>query len=116
MRGSHFLQKDFACSTSGCGRKSQDICQSAQCWPAHTPAGYLVTASRPLRFLAYGLGMSGPVGCSRSTYEEVMGRLRDFGFETPGGRLCRGSEEVEAYYASLSEKRESLGTRSTAWS
>lgn len=38
-----------------------------------------------------------------------MGRLRDFGFETPpGGRLCRGSEEVEAYYASLSEKRESL--------
>lgn len=38
-----------------------------------------------------------------------MGRLRDFGFETPpGGRLCLGSEEVEAYYASLSEKRESL--------
>ena len=69
-----------------------------------------VTASRPLRFLAYGFGDVRFGGVQPwSTYEEVMGRLRDFGFETPpGGRLCRGSEEVEAYYASLSEKRESL--------
>ena len=69
-----------------------------------------VTASRPLRFLAYGFGdVRFGGGQPWSTYEEVMGRLRDFGFETPpGGRLCRGSEEVEAYYASLSEKRESL--------
>ncbi len=69
-----------------------------------------VTASRPLRFLAYGFGDVQFGGVQPwSTYEEVMGRLRDFGFETPpGGRLCRGSEEVEAYYASLSEKRESL--------
>lgn len=69
-----------------------------------------VTASRPLRFLAYGFGDVRFGGVQPwSTHEEVMGRLRDFGFETPpGGRLCRGSEEVEAYYASLSEKRESL--------
>ncbi len=69
-----------------------------------------VTASRPLRFLAYGFGDVRFGGVQPwSTYEEVMGRLRDFGFETPpGGRLCLGSEEVEAYYASLSEKRESL--------
>ena len=69
-----------------------------------------VTASRPLRLLAYGFGDVRFGGVPPwSTYDDVMGRLRDFGFETPpGGRLCLGSEEVEAYYASLSEKRESL--------
>lgn len=69
-----------------------------------------VTASRPLRFLAYGFGDArfGRMTPWR-TYEEVMGKLRDFGFETPpGGRLSRGSSEVEAYYAEVAEKRESL--------
>lgn len=69
-----------------------------------------VTASRPLRFLAYGLGevRFGDMPPWR-TYAEVMARLRDFGFETPpGGRLCRGSAAVEAYHAELAEKRETL--------
>ena len=69
-----------------------------------------VTAARPLRFLAYGFGEvrfgDMPVW---QTYAGVMERFRNFGFETPpGGRLCHGSAEVEAYYAGLAEKRESL--------
>ncbi len=62
-----------------------------------------VTASRPLRFLAYGFG---DIKWGRivpwATYVEVMERLQGYGFETPpGGRLCFGTDMVEAYYASL---------------
>ena len=113
VRGKSFSAEGISpCSMSGCGKENLKTFAN----PRNAAAGSIrqldtsVTASRPLRFLAYGFGDVRFGGVQPwSTYEEVMGRLRDFGFETPpGGRLCRGSEEVEAYYASLSEKRESL--------
>ncbi len=64
-----------------------------------------VTASRPLRFIAYGFGEI-EWGAAKvwTTYAEVMERLRKYGFETPpDGRLCASSEEVEAYYAALKD-------------
>mgnify|MGYP005807292419 CR=1 FL=1 len=64
-----------------------------------------VTASRPLRFLAYGFGEI-EWGSTRpwTTYAEVMERLREYGFETPpDGRLCTSSEAVEAYYTALKD-------------
>ena len=62
-----------------------------------------VTASRPLRFLAYGFGeVEWGRATPWTTYAEVMERLREYGFETPpDGRLCLSPDAVEAYYTSL---------------
>ena len=107
-----FRRKDFAALNERLRRENAKTFAN----PRNAAAGSVrqldtsVTASRPLRFLAYGFGevRFGATPAWR-TYTEVMARLQAFGFETPpGGRLCRGSGEVEAYYASLGEHRESL--------
>ena len=72
-----------------------------------------ITAARPLRFLAYGLGAvdwgdeaAAPLWTSHA---ELMARLQAWGFETPPrGRLCRTSEEVIAYYNEVLTRRETL--------
>lgn len=107
-----FRRKDFAALNDRLRKENAKTFAN----PRNAAAGSIrqldtsVTASRPLRFLAYGFGevRFGGMPVWR-TYAEVMERLQALGFETPpGGRLCRGSGEVEAYYASLAEKRESL--------
>lgn len=69
-----------------------------------------ITASRPLRFLAYGVGeVAFGDATPWETYTDMMERLRGYGFETPpGGRLCASSVDVEAYYESLRNNRDSL--------
>lgn len=74
-----------------------------------------VTAARPLRFLAYGLGevewgsADAPAAPLWITYAELMAHLQTWGFETPpGGQLCRTSHEVAAYYNEVLAGREKL--------
>lgn len=72
-----------------------------------------VTASRPLRFLAYGLGESdfgqGPGSLPWQSYAELMAALRGWGFETPpGGSRCESAAAVAAYFRDIGEKRDSL--------
>jgi DNA ligase (NAD+) len=64
-------------------------------------------ATRPLRFLAYGLGMVewGAHVPWRFQHEAIRA-LQNFGFSTPpGGRLCATAEEVEAYMARTAAQR-----------
>lgn len=76
-----------------------------------------ITASRPLRFLAYGLGQvdfgeheeAVPSGIAWTTYSDLMAGLRAWGFETPpGGRRCDSAAAVEAYYEEIRARREDL--------
>lgn len=69
-----------------------------------------VTASRPLRFLAYGVGEALFAGSPPwTTYSELMEILHEYGFETPpGGRRCASSDEVIAYYRELEAERPEL--------
>lgn len=69
-----------------------------------------VTASRPLRFLAYGLGQVhfGETVPWR-TYEEIMAHLQAYGFETPPyGKICPSCESVIAYFEDTRLNREKL--------
>lgn len=70
-----------------------------------------VTAARPLRFYAYGLGeVIWPEGADGwKTYAKMMGDLQRMGFTVPPqGRLCIDGEAVQAAYARLAELRQSL--------
>lgn len=80
--------------------------------PRNAAAGTLrqldtsVAASRPLRFLGYGVGevLQGPAW---KNYEELMQSLKDWGFATPpGGRRCMSVKEVEAYVAEVGRQRD----------
>lgn len=68
-----------------------------------------VTASRPLRFLAYSMGT---VVWGRVTpwrfHHDVMKAFQDYGFAVPpGGRLCDTPDEVAEYAAGVRARRES---------
>ncbi len=82
-----------------------------------------VTAGRPLRFLAYGVGQviwpAEVTGDSSSaaqgpearwaTHGQVMAALADYGFGTPpGARRCETPAEVMAYYEDLGRRRSEL--------
>lgn len=66
-----------------------------------------ITAARPLRFMAYGVGMANGVpGGSRPTYEGLMRRLAGMGFATaPEARLCADIDAVWEAYEELMAKR-----------
>lgn len=68
-----------------------------------------VTASRPLRFLAYSTGVVEWGGVTPWRFHhEVMDAFHKYGFAVPpGGRLCATPGEVEAYAAEVREQRES---------
>ncbi|MDD6181240.1 MAG: NAD-dependent DNA ligase LigA [Desulfovibrionaceae bacterium] len=84
--------------------------------PRNAAAGALrqldtaVAASRPLRFLAYSLGVADWGAASPcTTHSELMARLTAYGFATPPqGRLCRGADAVEAYAEEVRERRQSF--------
>ncbi len=75
-----------------------------------------ITAGRPLRFLAYGVGEldwgQQPTDIETphwTSYSGLMDCLRAWGFETPpGGRRCDSPACVQAYYQEVLEKRDSL--------
>ncbi|MDR2695873.1 MAG: NAD-dependent DNA ligase LigA, partial [Deltaproteobacteria bacterium] len=66
-----------------------------------------VAAARPLRFLAYGLGLVEWGACMPWRFNhEAMRALHTFGFATPpGGRLCATAEAVEVYAARAAAQR-----------
>jgi DNA ligase (NAD+) len=66
-----------------------------------------ITASRPLKFFAYAWGeASQPFGRTQS---EALSRFRDWGFTVnEHSRLCRGIDEIMAYYRELAENRAKL--------
>ncbi|HEU6438279.1 MAG TPA: NAD-dependent DNA ligase LigA [Nitratidesulfovibrio sp.] len=82
-----------------------------------------VTAGRPLRFLAYGVGQvvwpdalsGGEPTTSQgpearwSTHGQVMAALADYGFGTPpDARRCETPADVMAYYEDLGRRRSEL--------
>ncbi len=70
-----------------------------------------VTASRPLQFMAYGVGrVEWPEGVTGwRTQEEIMNGLKALGFKIPDyTRLVASPEAVAAYYEHLQETRDSL--------
>lgn len=69
-----------------------------------------ITAARPLRFMAYGVGMVDSVpGGPWATYENLMRNLKVMGFASaPDARLCANVAAVEAAFAELGAKRASL--------
>ena len=63
--------------------------------------------SMPLSFLAYSVGAVDWGECQPCTsHAELMARFQAFGFATPpGGALCRGLAEVEAYVSDVRARR-----------
>ncbi|WP_285906169.1 NAD-dependent DNA ligase LigA [Pseudodesulfovibrio pelocollis] len=67
-----------------------------------------VAASRPLRFLAYGVGRVqwGSPLFAWTSQHEIMAGLARLGFAIPPeARLCASADEVAAYFTSLMERR-----------
>ncbi|MFZ5426177.1 MAG: NAD-dependent DNA ligase LigA [Thermodesulfobacteriota bacterium] len=68
-----------------------------------------VTASRPLRFFAYGIGVAEwPLGDPWSTQASVMGGLTKFGFSVAKEGRAVNPAGVEAMYAELERTRDDL--------
>jgi DNA ligase (NAD+) len=67
-----------------------------------------VTASRPLRFLAYSWGEVSSMPAS--TQSGMVAALAAFGFRTnPLTRLCRSADEMLEHYRLIEEERATLG-------
>ena len=69
-----------------------------------------IAAMRPLRFMAYGVGLvDGVASGSWATYGLLMHNLNNFGFSiAPEARLCDTVTEVAAAFEELQTKREDL--------
>lgn len=84
--------------------------------PRNAAAGTLrqldisVVAKRPLRFLAYSLGLVEWGQASPCAYQhQVMARLEEYGFLTPpAGQLCASPAEVGEYVESVRLRREQM--------
>lgn len=74
-----------------------------------------ITARRPLRFYAYGIGLALPLRRQNEEYiwptqQTVMKALAGFGFTVPDlSTLCATPEEVEEQYRHIGQARASLG-------
>lgn len=70
-----------------------------------------VAASRPLRFMGYGIGRvewSSPL-FSWGSQKAIMDGLQELGFSIPPeAKLCKSKQEVADYYTDLMERREML--------
>ena len=82
--------------------------------PRNAAAGSLrqldskITASRPLSFLAYGVG-AGAEQLAIGTHDELMGLLASWGFPVAvERRVVRGAEGLLAYYDEIAGKRPNL--------
>jgi DNA ligase (NAD+) len=65
-----------------------------------------VTGSRPLRFVAYGLGTL--KGRRFATHGEVLAWLRSLRFEIPEFQVCRSVDEIQAYWDRMVASRDGL--------
>jgi len=70
-----------------------------------------VAASRPLRFLGYGIGRvewAMPM-FSWQSQNEIMDGLKSLGFSIPPeAKLCRSNQEVADYFTDLMERRDAM--------
>ncbi len=67
-----------------------------------------ITASRPLRFFAYGIGLVrwGQRAGEWKYHHEVMRGLQDFGFNiVPMAKLCENPKEVFSYFCDIEDRR-----------
>jgi DNA ligase (NAD+) len=71
-----------------------------------------VTKSRPLKFVAYGLGTL--KGKRFAAHAEVLAWLASLKFEVPDYSVCRSAEEIHAYWEAQAAARRAAATRSTA--
>ncbi len=69
-----------------------------------------ITATRPLRFFAYGIGrVQWQEGTGWTTQQEIVHGLDELGFSIPPqARLCKTPEEVAGEFERLQDKREEL--------
>lgn len=68
-----------------------------------------VTAGRPLRFLAYGVGAIDSEEAMPTSYTDLMTQLRVWGFDTPPeGKHCTSPRDVWAFYETIASKRSTL--------
>lgn len=69
-----------------------------------------VAASRPLRFMAYGIGLYRFAGGRLfSSQSEIMESIKGYGLAVaPEARLCNTPDEVAAYYLDLGKRRGDL--------
>jgi DNA ligase (NAD+) len=65
-----------------------------------------VTAERPLRFMAHGLGVV--KGARFRTHDESLGALREYGLPVVPYELCDSLASVGRYWTGMLEKRERL--------
>jgi len=106
-------KKDFAALNAGQAAKGAKPFAN----PRNVAAGSVrqldsaITAQRPLRFLAYGVGRAvWPDGRTPwQTQQETMLGVRDLGFSVaPHATLCASVSAVEEYYHRLAAMRESF--------
>jgi len=110
VRGEVIMRvKDFA----ELNRKLADEGEPTFANPRNAAAGSLrqldhrITASRPLRFVAWGVGLT--EGITFTKQSEILDWLERAGFETSSPRrICRGIEEVIQFYKEMEEKRDSF--------
>lgn len=69
-----------------------------------------ITASRPLRFMAYGIGRAVfPGAAPWQSQQEIIQTLAAYGFAVaPGAKLCPHPADVAAFYSHLSDHRQEL--------
>jgi DNA ligase (NAD+) len=65
-----------------------------------------VTRSRPLDFLAHGIGLA--EGLEAAGESEALEKLKALGLPTTSGRVAHSLEEVSAYFQEIVGKRESM--------
>ncbi len=83
--------------------------------PRNAAAGSLrqldsrITATRPLSFFCYGIGIVSDDVTLKKSHSGIMSQLKSWGLRiNPESRVVNGTEGANAYYESLSAKRESL--------
>jgi DNA ligase (NAD+) len=105
--------KDFAALNARQREKGDKVFAN----PRNAAAGTIrqldpkVAASRPLRFMAYGVGRVQWAGRDTdwATQQELMEGLRDLGFAIPPEvKLCASAREVADYFLELMAARDSL--------
>ena len=112
VRGEVVMTKaDFA----ALNRRQEEQGQKPFANPRNAAAGSVrqldssLAASRPLRFLAYGVGLVQGVQKPWQTQRDVMLGVRDFGFSiAPHAALCASVAEVEAWYHKLAADRDAF--------
>jgi len=110
VRGEIIMTKtDFACLN----REREQSGGELYANPRNTAAGSVrqldpaITASRQLRFYAYGVGDL--KGVALDSQSQLLPFLRQLGFEvTPDAQLCLSGQDVMERYAHLNEQRSTL--------